>query len=58
MLVLLVLEQGWNRGPPLDDPAGETVEQTAASVKSQGNTCTKGKKYEKYGRMVLSRLRV
>lgn len=58
MLVLLVLEQEWNRGPLLDDPAGETVDQTAASVKSQGNMCTKGKKYEKYGRMVLSRLKV
>ena len=34
----------------MGDPAGETVDQTAASVKSQGNTCTKGKKYGKYGR--------
>lgn len=43
---------------PLGDPAGETVDGTAASVKSQGNTCIKGKKYGKYERMVLSRLRV
>ena len=42
----------------MGDPAGETVDQTAASVKSQGNMCTKGKKHGKYGRMVLSRLRV
>ena len=31
----------------MGDPAGETVDQTAASVKSQGNMCTKGKKYGK-----------
>lgn len=43
---------------PMGDPAGETVDGTAANVKPQGNTCIKRKKYGKYGRMVLSRLRV